>query len=364
MTRTLEDIEGRLRLLSAHTEGILFELDEQARFVRVWTSDAALLARPEHELLGKTVVEALGPDLGRRHHEAAIETVRSGTPAHYEYDLDVPSGCRHFSCESVAVPSHKANERHAVFWIRDTTEQVQLQKKMVEMERLAMVGTLAAGVAHEINNPLAYMSLNIERLRRAFRTHAVAVLPQQEFEELLECANMVDEGARRVERIVHDLQQLARPDEPVESVSLSEVLDLAVELARLTCECRARLITEWEEVPHVLAHRGRLVQVFNQLLTNAAEAISEGAAQDNTIAISVRPGAPGSVLVDVSDTGVGIAEEVVPRIFEPFFTTKEQGTGLGLTISQRIVNSFKGAICYEPREGGGCVFRVQLPVVR
>lgn len=361
MARTLEDIQGRLRLLSAHTEGILFELDEQARFVRVWTSDPKLLARPEHEILGNTVLEVLGAEQGLQHHEAALETVKSGTPAHYAYELDVPSGRRHFDCESVAVPCHKTNQRHAVFWIRDTTEQRRLQKRMVEMERLATVGTLAAGVAHEINNPLAYMTLNLERLRKTFGRCADALLLQPELEELTECVSMIDEGARRVQRIVHDLQQLARPDEPVESISLSEVLELAVELSRPVCESRAKLIMEWHEAPHVLAHRGRLVQVFGQLLTNAAEAIGDGVAQDNSISISVRPGAPGCVLVDISDTGTGIAEDSVPRIFEPFFTTKEQGTGLGLTISQRIVSSFNGGICYKPREGRGCTFRVSLP---
>jgi two-component system, NtrC family, sensor kinase len=362
MARTLEDIEGRLRLLSAHTEGILFELDEQARFVRVWTSDPKLLARPERELLGKTVLEALGPELGLQHHEAALETVRSGKPAHYEYELDVPSGRRHFACESVAVPSCREHERHAVFWIRDTTEQMQLQARMVEIERLATVGTLAAGVAHEINNPLAYMTLNVERLRKAFRTCADAILPQSELEELMDCVDMIDEGARRVKRIVHDLQQLARPDEPVEPTSLSEVLELAAELSRPVCESRARLIMQWQKAPRVLAHRGRLVQVFGQLLTNAAEAIPEGKAEENTITISVRPGAPGNVLVEISDTGTGVAEDAVSRLFEPFFTTKEQGTGLGLTITQRIVNSFNGGICYEPREGRGSIFRVTLPV--
>ncbi len=362
VVRALEDAEGRLRLLTAHTQGILFELDSQARFVRVWTSDPKLLARPEQEILGRTVIEALGPALGRRHHEAALATVESGESARYQYELDVPGGNRHFACESVAVPAPSDNKRHAVFWIRDITEQVQLHKKLLEIERLASVGMLAAGVAHEINNPLAYMMLNAEQLRRALQRSGPELKQEPELHQMLECVNMIHEGAQRVQRIVHDLQQLAKPDAPAEPVDLRQVLGLSLELTRAMCESRARLSTELEEVPCVLAHQGRLAQVFTQLLTNAAEAITFGTPEDNAIAVSVRRGGPSTVEVEVRDTGAGIPQCDAPRVFEPFFTTKEQGTGLGLTICQRIVSSFNGDIRLETGTPRGSVFRVELLV--
>ena len=356
--RALEDAEGRLRLLSAHVRGIIFELDSRVRFVRVWASDPQLLALPEHELLGKTILETLGPELGQRHHEAALATVQSGKFACYEYELDVPGGHRHFACESLAVPAATGSERHAVFWIRDITEQVRLHRKLVETERLASVGVLAAGVAHEINNPLAYMLLNTEQLRSALRHLEV----NQQLGSLMTSVEMIHEGAQRVQRIVRELLQLAKPDDPLEPVDVRQVVGLSLELTRTTYEHRAQVHTELEQVPRVIAHRGRLVQVFTNLLTNAAESITDGAQQDNIITVTVRHREPKTVQVEFRDTGCGIAREDVSRVFEPFFTTKERGTGLGLAICQRIVTSFNGEIRLEQGNPRGSIFQVLLPV--
>jgi two-component system NtrC family sensor kinase len=136
---------------------------------------------------------------------------------------------------------------------------------------------------------------------------------------------------------------------------------LSLELTRGICESRARLSTEWEDVPCVLAHPERLVQVFTQLLTNAAEAIAAGAPRDNAIAVSVRRGGPSTVEVEFRDTGSGIPNENAGFVFEPFFTTKENSTGLGLAICQSIVRSFNGEIRFEQEQPRGSVFRVSLP---
>lgn len=363
MAGTLCDAEGRLRLLTAHAQGILFELDGGARFVRVWTSDSNLLARPEHEILGRTVVEVLGPELGRLHHDAALATVELGQPARYEYELDVPGGHRHFACESVAIPSPTGAGNHAVFWIRDITDQVQLQKKLVEIERLATIGTLAAGVAHEINNPLAYMMLNAERLSRGLKYLRVDASHELQLAQMIDCAGMIHEGAQRVQRIVHDLQQFAKPDAPIEPVNLREVLELSLELTRVMCESRARLVTEWRELPWVAAHHGRLVQVFVELLSNAAEALDSERTPDAMIAVSVKRRDSDSVVVEVRDTGSGLSVSDSARVFEPFFTTKQHGTGLGLSICRRIVDSFNGEIGIERGSPRGTVVTVRLLAV-
>jgi two-component system NtrC family sensor kinase len=359
--RALEDANGRLRLLSAHMRGIIFELDSRARFVRVWTSDPRLLARPESELLGRTVLEALGPELGRRHHEAALATVESGKPARYEYELDVPSGHRHFACESVAVSGVAPGDRHAIFWIRDITDQIHLQRRLVHSERLAAVGALAAGVAHEINNPLAYMMLNAEQLF----THLGRLCPRSESDQcwrpLQECARMIHEGAQRVQRIVADLLQLAQPIAQAQPVDLRQVLVLSLELTRTLWESRARVRSEWEDAPRVLGHPAGLVQVFTHLLANSAEAIEVGAPHDNEIAVVVRRAGRSAVQVEFRDTGVGIPQEDAKRVFEPFFTTKEDGTGLGLAICQTIISSFNGEIRWVDKKTRGSVFRVLLP---
>jgi signal transduction histidine kinase len=179
---------------------------------------------------------------------------------------------------------------------------------------------------------------------------------------LMTSVEMIHEGAQRVQCIVRELLQLAKPDDPLEPVDVRQVVGLSLELTRTTYEHRAQVHTELEQVPRVIANRGRLVQVFTNLLTNAAESITDGAQQDNIITVAVRRRESKTVQVEFRDTGCGIAREDVSRVFEPFFTTKERGTGLGLAICQRIVTSFNGEIRLEQGNPRGSIFQVLLPV--
>ncbi len=362
----LDDALGRLRLLSAHIQGIIFELDQSARLVRIWTSDPRLLARPQSELLGRTIVEALGPELGQRHHDAALLTVRHGTAARYEYELQVPSGRRHFACESAPVPAPSGRGRHAVFWIRDTTEQVQMQSDLLEAERRAWLGTLAAGVAHEINNPLAYMLLNIEQLRSALSRWQAA--EQQEIHPLpalLARAEMIHEGMRRVQRIVGDLLQLSRPDAPLGRVDVEQAVSEALELVKGKTVGCVDVSVRCRGVPPVRAHPGRLVQVFTNLLENAVEALprrrEEVAEAHPPIQVTAQR-EQDRVVVRFFDSGSGLDSATASKVFEPFFTTKPEGTGLGLSICQRLVASFGGDIRAEANEPHGALLSVTLAV--
>ncbi len=358
--RALDDARGRLKLLSAHLSGILFELDAHGRFVRVWTSDPQLLARPETELLGHTLLETLGAETGGRHHAAVQKTLRSGDPVDYEYQLDVPGGRRHFAGSSVAVPDAASGERHAVFWIRDITEQVELRKKLLEAERMASLGTLAAGVAHEINNPLAYMMLNAEQMQTALRRWRADGAPRSQVDSVANSVAMIHQGAKRVQRIVRELLQLSEPDDRKESVDLRQVLGLAVELTRASLDGRVELVTEWESGPPVVANGGRLVRVFENLLLNAVEAIEIADSDQHRITISLRFTPDRRACIDVSDTGTGVAPEHEQRIFQPFFTTKEHGTGLGLAICQRVVSALGGELKLLALRPHGSIFRVLL----
>ncbi|HEY3594362.1 MAG TPA: PAS domain S-box protein, partial [Polyangiaceae bacterium] len=201
--RTIQDQNERLRLLSAHTEGIIFELDSEARFVRVWTSDPMMLARPESEIIGRTLTEVLGEDLGAWHDEKVRRILKTGMLEEYEYTLDVPNGRRVFAASNVLVP--QGSERGVIFWIRDITEQVQMRLKLLQAERLASVGMLAAGVAHEINNPLGYMLLNIGKLRTALGELEGAPPGSSIVESLRTAVEMLGQGAERVRKIVDDL---------------------------------------------------------------------------------------------------------------------------------------------------------------
>jgi PAS domain S-box-containing protein len=359
----VEELKGRLRLLLAHTEGIIFELDSDARFVRVWTSDPNLLARPESELIGRTLVEALGPELGASHEDRVRRILRTGIGEEYEYTLDVPCGRRIFAASNVVVPaSGRAGERAVIYWIRDITEQTQLRLKVLQSERLASIGMLAAGVAHEINNPLGYMLLNISQIRTAL-AGLDGQAPAGVLAELRSAVDILRQGAERVRKIVADLRAFSRADDVLAPVDVHRALEFAIEMTMMELLDRARVVRDYGHLPQVLANEGRLSQLFINLVVNAAQAIPAGNANDNEIRLTTRTDQRGRAVVEVSDTGDGVPQAVLDRIFDPFFTTKTEGTGLGLTICNTIVTALGGEIEVERRPSRGTTFRVSLPGV-
>ncbi|MFO0748470.1 MAG: response regulator [Myxococcota bacterium] len=255
-------------------------------------------------------------------------------------------------------------------------EERQLKEHLRISERMASVGTLAAGVAHEINNPLTALMANlvfacddVEKLLADQRAQDGAAAAEGSVAARLGAiaASLGDarEAAVRVRDIVRDLKLFSRRDEEkTEAVDLRGVLESALRIAGNEVRHRARLVEDYGAVPPVRANEGRLGQVFVNLVTNAAQAISEGDAEHNEIRVSTRSDAEGRVVVDVSDTGAGIPDTVLPRIFEPFFTTKPigEGTGLGLAICHRIISAFGGSLEVETKLGKGTTFRVILPV--
>jgi signal transduction histidine kinase len=224
---------------------------------------------------------------------------------------------------------------------------------------LAQVGTLAAGVAHEINNPLGAVLANL-----TFAQDAAAgdgTISPEQMREALDEARI---AAERVREIVRDLTMLARFEEgPAGCADLSKVIESTLRIAGNEIRHRARLTTELATVPRVRGSEARLGQVLLNLAVNAMHAIPEGR-QDAEIRVVTRVDAPGMVAVDVSDTGHGMSEEVQHRLFTPFFTTKPmgQGTGLGLSICERIVTSLGGHIRVRSAVGVGSTFTVVLPV--
>lgn len=363
MRQALEEAQGKLRLLSAHTRGILFEFDSQARFVRVWASDEKLLLMPEAELLGRTLVEALGPDMGRWHHERVCHTLHTGEEQAYEYRLDVPNGASNFACTSVPVPAPDGIGRHAVFWIRDVTEEVELRARLQRADRLAAVGTMAAGVAHEVNNPLTYMRLNLDLVLRELRQEQLrgAALAAR-LEALIHPLEMVKEGAERVHTIVAALLNLARPTDANQVVDVRQTMEHCLELTALQLAERAVVQRAYANAPKVCANEARLIQVFTNLLSNAADAMADSQGE-RTIHVSSGTDARGRATVEIRDSGAGIASEHLARVFDPFFTTKPHGLGLGLAICQRIIASFGGEIQVESTPGQGAAFRVSLPAM-
>ena len=241
----------------------------------------------------------------------------------------------------------------------------ELRKSQAQLrmaDRLATVGTLSAGVAHEINNPLAYTLANLgyvaERLRELPGTPDCA--------EVVTAVEEATEGAERVRRIVKDMKTLSRvDDETIGAVDVERALDASVNMALHELRHKATVMKDYAGVGFARANEGRLVQVFLNLLVNAAQAIATTQPDHNEVRIATCLDAEGRVAVEISDTGAGIPEDVLPRIFDPFFTTKPLGvgTGLGLSICHSLITAVGGHIEVASKVGVGTRFLIILPSV-
>jgi PAS domain S-box-containing protein len=253
---------------------------------------------------------------------------------------------------------------------RDVTERREMFARIAVADRMVSVGTLAAGVAHEINNPLAYVMSNLALLARELPLllrgrGGQAQVSVQEIERILHDAQ---EGAERVNGILRDLRKLSRADdETLGPVDIVAVLESSLKMAHNETRHRARVfVSIAENVPAVFGNTSRLGQVFLNLLVNAAQSIPDGHIDANEIHVRVFPSADArKVEVEVEDTGAGIPPSIVGRIFDPFFTTKPvgEGTGLGLSICHQIVTSMGGEISVTSVPTGGTCFRLRLPAV-
>ena len=240
----------------------------------------------------------------------------------------------------------------------DALEKSQQQARM--NDRLATVGTLASGVAHEINNPLAYAIANLDFAHAA--VSAKGPLEGAERTELAAALAEALEGARRVRGIAGDLKMLSRREgDALGPVDARAVLESALNIAGQEIRQRARVVRRYGEVPLVHGDAGRLGQVALNLLINAAQALPKDAADQHEIRVCTALVAD-QIALDIEDTGPGIPAAVLPRIFDPFFTTKPvgEGTGLGLSICASLVASMGGRIEVETAAGKGTRFRVWL----
>lgn len=245
----------------------------------------------------------------------------------------------------------------------DVTEQKRLEQQLLLADRLASLGSLAAGIAHEVNNPLASVMSNLHVLASQLtRLHGV---PQDLRDELIRLTQDTREATDRMHVVMRDLKSISAPEAPEQlgPVDLREALGSALTLAHPELRHRARVVITYGDVPFVRASGARLVQVFLNLLINAAHAIKPGRPTENEVALRTFVGAGGLVAAEIRDTGSGIPLRVADRVFEPFFTTKAagNGTGLGLAICQRLVGQMAGRIEFESAEGLGTTFRVLLP---
>jgi PAS domain S-box-containing protein len=365
--------EDRVRLLLDSTvEAICgLDLDGLVTFCNPAAVRILGLAAPE-QLLGRSFYGmARLPDAGKAlpavWSEAAVHTY-----ARLEQELQLRRGdgslvpVQH----SAAAMLRQGKLVGRVVTFLDITERKRaeeaLRKSQAQLrmaDRLATVGTLSAGVAHEINNPLAYTLANLAFVRDAL-TRLPDSLPGVDVPELRASIAEAAEGAERVRRIVKDMKVLSRMDDDrIGVVDVEAALDASLNMAIHELRHRAQVVKDYGRVPLVRCNEGRLVQVFLNLLVNASQAIAGNAPERNEVRLATCIDGRGQIAVEISDTGMGIPEEVLPRIFDPFFTTKPVGvgTGLGLSICHSLITAMGGAIEVASKVGVGTRFLIVLP---
>ncbi|RKH64590.1 PAS domain S-box protein [Corallococcus aberystwythensis] len=376
VTGTVMDITARKQAeQELHRQALIFEsisdgvvITDLAGGVIDWnTSAERMFGRSRKEAMGQTLFSVLHPGEPDRLTAAILTAleVHGRWSGELEFRRADGMAC---VCESVVVPLRDAEGRVIanIMVHRDLSERRQLQARLVVADRLASVGTLGAGVAHEINNPLAYMLVNLHLIREGLDKLEAQGAPSEPVASIQQLVRETTEGAERIATIVRDLKVFARGEQESRPmpVDVRRSVELACKMADNVIRHRARLVTEFEPVPAVEASEARLCQVFLNLLLNAAQAIPEDptSVTEHEIRAIIRPGEPGKVVVEVRDTGVGMTPEVLGRIFDPFFTTKAVGvgTGLGLSICHGIVESMGGSIHAESTPGRGSTFRVVL----
>ena len=311
---------------------------------------ASLMADEDHLEVKKLVEEAAAPAWHGATIQVRMRSVGGGDRVH----------------EVVSLPVSFEGRPAIISFGRDLTERHELQLRLQLADRMASVGTLAAGVAHELNNPLAYVMANLQFLGdelRSFEPHLAETPIASRLRVAEEALREAHEGASRLRVIVRDLSTFSRGEsESKGPVDLRPVVESSLNMALNQIRHRATVVRDLQPVPRVSGNAARLGQVALNLLVNAAHAIPEGNAAGHRIEVRTRYQG-GLVTFEVADTGGGIPVHLLGRIFDPFFTTKAPGlgTGLGLSICHSIVTSMGGRIEVDSTPGKGTTFRVLLP---
>lgn len=363
--RTAE-IEAQRRFTEAIIDNLpvsLYVVDRDLRIV-AWNRTRELGGQgvPREEALGKTIFEVLTKqprEVLEREFKHVFET---GEIVRVEQEAVSPDGTkRHWLVSKIPMRVEGDEISHVIAIGEDVTARVEASRAVARAEKLAAVGRLAAGVVHEINNPLATISACAEALEA--RVAEGAFGDADNLEDLREYLGLIRSEAFRCKAITNGLLDFSRARSGERApVSVASVIASAARLVahqQRNAHIEIRVETE-KGLPPVSADQGQLQQAIIALATNAVDAMPEG----GVLRLSARH-ERGQVIIEVSDTGVGIPPETLPKIFDPFFTTKEvgRGTGLGLAVCYGIVTDHGGRISVESSVGKGTTFTISLPAL-
>ena len=344
--------EARYRHLFEGTSDAIMTFDALGRFTTVNNAGEIISGYRRDDLIGRF----FGPLLALESLPKAVMEFRralSGQPGQFETILVRKDGERRNITVTYACPQ---KSREVLCLIRDATDEKQLQLQLIQSEKMAAIGQLVSGVAHELNNPLASISafgqlLLTERSLSPTQRHSVDVI--------------VGEG-RRAARIVHNLLTFARQHKAEKvAASINKVFEDTLELRAYELTVRGiALVREMDEcVPETMIDVYQLQQVLLNLITNAEQAMRDIDRPNHRLTVRTR-GLRDAIRIEIEDTGTGVPPESLALIFNPFYTTKPtgEGTGLGLSISLGIIGEHGGRIWAENVSGGGTRFCIDLPV--
>ena len=365
--------EALLRAIADSSPDSIFAKDREGRWTFANQAVLRLFGKSGSEVVGRTDAEIIGdPEVARQLAANDRQVMESASHVNFEEVVPSSTGMRRFLVTKAPLRDSDGGVAGIAGVAKDVTEVRKLQEHLAIASRLAAMGTLVTGVAHEVNNPLSGVlaggGVAAETVQEArallvqgtgeARDRALRLL-----EEALESLEDVRVGGQRIAEIIRDLSLFGRPDPLRTRVHLVDAVDLAIRWLPATLGARVTLRVEDLGAPDVLASSGQLGQVFLNLVTNAAKAIPPG--RKGNIVVRLRPGRAGMACIEVEDDGAGIDPRLLEVIFDPFFTTRPagegRGTGLGLAICHAIVTSYGGDISVESEVGKGSTFRIELP---
>ena len=357
-------MEARLALIVNHAPIAIWATDEKGIVTLSEGAGLASMGVKSGQLVGQSLFQ-----LYAEHPTIPDHLRRALAGDSFRYTVEVPGAIY----DSYAAPIRDSGGRiiGMAGLSNDVTEIRRLQASAIQNDRIIALGTLAASVAHEINNPLTYVlgylktaSIELEAaIHRGDSSDIGTPSDRSHLEKVLSHLELVRSGAERIARIIQDLRSFTRaPVQKLEWVDVQAVVRSVIRLVGKDAEAHALLSVDLQETAPVLAEESRLVQVILNLMVNAIQAVRGRRPEEMEIVVRTRSEGTGAA-IEVADSGPGVPVSDRASIFEPFFSTKGlgEGSGLGLFVSRNIIRDFGGEITVSDRQEGGALFRVVLP---